>query len=137
MSMVLDASLTMARFHANEITNEVLKVYAEVNLTGAWVPPLWQIEVANVLQSNVRKGRYDVSYRDQTLKDLAQLNISVDAESPDHLWSTTVDLAYRHRLTVYDAIYLELALRRNLPLATHDTDLRAAATREGDPLLGL
>lgn len=54
----------------------------------------------------------------------------------DHLWTTTVALADRHRLTIYDATYLELAIRRGLPLATLDQELRVAAEREGVPLLG-
>jgi predicted nucleic acid-binding protein len=137
MSMVLDASATMARFHANETTNAIIAVFDEIKKSPAWVPPLWKIEVANVLQRNVRKGKYDTTFCDLTLFDLSQLNIRIDLAAPQHLWTETIHLAHRHNLTVYDAIYLELAVRRSLPLATLDADLRNAAKAEGVPLLGL
>jgi predicted nucleic acid-binding protein len=53
------------------------------------------------------------------------------------VWGATLRLAERHRLTLYDAVYLELALRRALPLATLETELRAAAKAEGVKLLGV
>jgi predicted nucleic acid-binding protein len=64
------------------------------------------------------------------------LPIYCDQETNDHVWDRTLELADRHNLTVYDATYLELAMRLSLPLATLDEDLRKAAQREGVPLLG-
>lgn len=74
---------------------------------------------------------------DATLADLALMPIRLDPDTDRQAWTVTVRLASRHKLTVYDAAYLELALRRGLPLATLDTDLRAAAAAEGVVLLGL
>jgi len=63
--------------------------------------------------------------------------IRVDAQAEPEAWLGTLQLAERHRLTVYDSAYLELALRRRLPLATLDRQLRAAAQSEGTELLGM
>jgi len=84
----------------------------------------------------VRRGRHDAAFRDATLADLALFPISVDPETDRQAWGPTVRLAERHRLTLYDAAYLELAQRRGLPLATLDTELRNAASTEGVILLG-
>jgi predicted nucleic acid-binding protein len=65
------------------------------------------------------------------------LPISTDPETGKQAWNATLQLAHRHRLTLYDAAYLELAQRRRLPLATLDSDLRAAAMVECVPLLGI
>ena len=62
--------------------------------------------------------------------------IQVDSETDGEVWSSTLSVAIRHQLTTYDAAYLELALRRELPLATLDADLRRAARREKTRLLG-
>jgi predicted nucleic acid-binding protein len=62
--------------------------------------------------------------------------ITVDAETDRHAWGATAKLAARHRLTLHDAAYLELARRRSLPLATLDQELRAAAAAEDIILIG-
>jgi predicted nucleic acid-binding protein len=105
--------------------------------SGAWVPALWRLEVANVLEMGVRKGRFGPAFRDAALADLALLPITVDPETDRQAWGATAKLAARHRLTLYDAAYLELARRRCLPLATLDSELRAAATADDIALLGL
>lgn len=137
MSLVLDSSVTLASVYPDETTPAVLEVFAQVIATGAWVPSLWRLEVANVLMVGVRRGRTDAAFRDSALRDLALLPIRSDSETDAHAWSETLRLADMHRLTLYDAAYLELALRRTLPLATLDADLRVAATAEGLPLLGV
>jgi len=65
-----------------------------------------------------------------TLADLAQLPIDIEGETDHQAWGATLRLAIRHELTLYDAAYLELALRRNLPLASLDEVLRRAARAE-------
>jgi predicted nucleic acid-binding protein len=137
LSLVLDNSATIAWAFPDETTIAIEDLFARVEREGAWAPALRHFEVANVLQVAVQRGRCTVSFRDSTLADLAVLPIDVEAPNPDRIWGAAVQLAHKHRLTVYDAAYLELALRRNLPLATLDDDLRAAATREGVSLLGL
>jgi predicted nucleic acid-binding protein len=136
MSMVLDSSITLAWAYSDETTQPVTQVFDRLSQSGAWVPGLWRLEVANVLEMSVRRKRNDRNFRDATLADLAQLPIQVDPQTDQQAWSATLRLAERHRLTLYDAAYLELALRRNLPLATLDEDLRRAANTEKVQVLG-
>ena len=135
MSLVVDSSATLAWVYSEETTEAISEVLARLTDRGAWVPALWRLEVANVLQMNVRRGRHDAAFRDAALTDLAMLPISIDPETDQQAWGATVRLAARHKLTVYDAAYLELAQRRGLPLATLDKELRDAATTEGVILL--
>jgi len=137
MNLVLDCSATLAWVYGDETTEAVSAVFEAVGSGGAWVPALWRLEVANVLEMGVRRSRHDTAFRDATLTDLALLPIRLDPETDHHAWGATARLAARHRLTLYDAAYLELARRKDLPLATLDHDLRAAALAEGVPLLGM
>jgi predicted nucleic acid-binding protein len=136
MSLVLDSSATLAWVYATETTEEIRHVFDLVGENGAWVPALWRLEVANILEMGVRRGRTKAAFRDAALIDLALLPISLDPETGRQAWGATARLAARHRLTLYDAAYLELAKRRGLPLATLDLELRAAARAERIPLLG-
>lgn len=137
MSLVLDSSVTLAQVFSDETTEAIRQVFDQLSESGAWVPGLWRLEVANILEMGVRRGRHDAGFRDSTLADLALLPIQTDPETDRHAWSTTAHLAERHRLTLYDAAYLELALRRQLPLATLDRELRSAAKKEDVQLLGV
>ena len=136
MSMVLDSSAALAWVYSDEITEPIRRVFNLVGENGAWVPGLWKLEVANILEMGVRRGRHDAAFRDSTLADLALLPISVDTETDRQAWGATLQLSERHRLTMYDAAYLELALRRGLPLASLDAELRRAAQAEGVAILG-
>lgn len=137
MTLVLDSSVTLAWVYSGETTAPITAVFDRLGQGGAWVPGLWRLEVANVLEMGIRRKRHDAGFRDATLADLAQLPIQVDGETDQQAWGATLRLAERHRITLYDAAYLELALRRSLPLATLDEDLRRAATAEKVQRLGL
>jgi predicted nucleic acid-binding protein len=137
LSLVLDSSVTVAWVYSAETTGAVSGVLTRVTEAGAWVPALWRLEVANVLEMGVRKGRTDTAFRDAALADLALLPITVDPDTDRHAWGATAKLAARHHLTLYDAAYLELARRRGLPLATLDRELRSAAAAEDVVLLGV
>jgi predicted nucleic acid-binding protein len=136
VSLILDSSVTLAWVYSDETTEAIRLVFDQFSESGAWVPGLWRLEVANILELGVRRGRHDGSFRNSTLADLALLPIQTDSETDRHAWGATARLAEQHRLTVYDAAYLELALRRELPLATLDRDLRMAAKKEDVRLLG-
>jgi len=136
MSLVLDASATLAWLLPEELTGAIAATFDLVADDSAWVPGLWRIEVANSLTVKLRRGRITPVQRQQSLDDLKLLPIYCDRETNDHAWDRTLELADLHRLTVYDALYLELALRLSLPLATLDEDLRQAAQREGAEVLG-
>ncbi len=135
MTFVLDSSVTLAWIYLDELTPATLRLSEMVSETGAWVPMIWRLEVANSLQNSVRQRRIDAAFRDDALEKLSSLNIQSDVETATFAWSTTLQLADRFQLTSYDACYLELAQRRGLPLATLDKDLRAAGRKLGVGLL--
>lgn len=137
MTLALDSSLTLAWYFPDEGTDASDRVLRQVAVAGAIAPVHWRAEVANALQMAVRRKRIDAAYRDNSLKELAHLPITIDPETNDHVWSATVQLADLHGLTIYDAAYLELAQRRRLPLATLDEALRVAARGCGVELLGI
>jgi predicted nucleic acid-binding protein len=136
MSLVLDSSATLAWIYSDETTAAIQQLFDTVADTGAIVPVLWRLEVANSLTIAMRRGRIDAAFRRAALDDLALLDITSDAHTDTHAWAETLVLADRYRLTVYDAAYLELAQRRALPLATLDEDLGAAASTLGLRVLG-
>lgn len=136
MSLVLDASMTIAWLFADERDPAAQAVLRRVAAAGASVPALWRLEVANVLRNAVRRKRCEDAYAERCLRRLARLPITVDAETDTHAWGATRELANRHDLTVYDAAYLELALRRGLPLASCDAALIAAAGIAGVEIAG-
>ena len=137
MSLVLDSSATLAWFYSDETTPAIRTVFADLARSGAWVPSLWRLEVANILEMGIRRGRHDVSFRDATLADLSSLPISLDTVTDTRAWGSTLQLAHLYGLTLYDAAYLELAERRGLPLATLDRELRTAAKAANVQLLGM
>ncbi|MGH8605309.1 MAG: type II toxin-antitoxin system VapC family toxin [Gammaproteobacteria bacterium] len=126
MPFVIDCSVTMAWIfpdEATEITNG-LRESLESDL--AVVPSLWPIEVGNVLLAATRSGRISVRDWKRVESNLAALPIEVDPETSEQMWRATMPLAFKHKLSTYDATYLELAARLKLPLATLDKELRAA-----------
>ena len=134
---VLDSSITLSWAFEDE-TDAYAEAVAD-SLPGkqAVIPALWRLEVANALQSAIRRKRITAPYRDHSLAELTKLPITIDADTNVYAWTTTLRLAERFALTIYDSAYLELAQRRSLPLATLDAELREAAAALGITLLGL
>lgn len=133
--MVLDSSATLAWIYGEETTEAIQRLYERVADEGALVPALWRLEIANALTFAIRRGRIAAEFRDAALRDLSLLDIVADSQTDAHAWTSTLHLADAHRLTLYDAAYLDLALQHSLPLATLDRDLCAAANRAGVALL--
>lgn len=119
-----------------ETTAPITQLFKRTADSGEWVPGLWHLEAGNILKMGISRGRHDAKFRDASLADLSLLPIRVDLETDRHAWANTTKIASRHRLTLYDAAYLEVALRRDLPLASLDSDLRKAAKLERVSLLG-
>ncbi|HEX4891503.1 MAG TPA: type II toxin-antitoxin system VapC family toxin [Alphaproteobacteria bacterium] len=136
MTLVLDSSVTLAWLYADELTAPVQQVLDRIVMEQACAPSIWRLEVANSLQMAVRRRRIDATFRDAALAGLASLDIITDSDTDIFAWSTTLRLADRFSLTLYDAAYLELAQRKNLPLATLDRDLRSVGAALGILLLG-
>lgn len=95
------------------------------------MPVLWPYEVSAVLARAQIRDLVPAQKLAEFLEDLAAMNITIDVDSAQHVLTDVHALAVRYWLTTYDASYLELALRRNLPLATLDDALRAAAKAAG------
>jgi len=131
VTLVLDSSIALASLFSDEVTDAVRGAFDRAASEGIVVPQHWRIEMANALTMALRRGRIDAEFRRGALADLALLPIETDSHTNAHIWSEAISFADRYRLTLYDAAYLELAHRRNLPLATLDEDLREAAKRAG------
>lgn len=95
------------------------------------VPPIWPLEVGNVLLVALKRGRVPRSDFLQLVGRLKELPVLIDDDATEYALSGTIELADRFGLTTYDAAYLELARRRSLPLATLDDPLRKACVRAG------
>jgi predicted nucleic acid-binding protein len=130
-ALVLDCSMTLAWILDDEQPELVANVLDRVVEEGALAPTLWPLEVGNALLVAERRGRLSVGNRVQALRDLSDLPIALDDETAGRAWRETMRLAETQNLTLYDAAYLELALRRGLALATLDKALRDAAGRVG------
>jgi predicted nucleic acid-binding protein len=126
--LVLDASLTLQWFLEDEADREYsLAVLASLSGKRAAVPILWFYEVGNGLLMAHRRKRITLDKIDGFLTRLKALPIDAAEQVPSEILDLPA-LAQKHNLTNYDAAYLALAIRLNLPLATNDTDLRRAAT---------
>jgi len=135
VSLVLDASAAVASLVQERHTVAAQQVMRQVAVSGAVVPSLWRLEVANALRIAARRGRCTEQFVTLSLESFAQVSIAVDAETDAHAWGRTLELARERDLTLYDAAYLELALRKALPLATCDDELAEAAKAKAVPLL--
>ncbi len=128
---VLDAWIALAWLLPDEQAEQAEQVVIQAKLAGALAPALFPLEVTNALRSNIKRRRIDVQYRDKALEQLERLGVARDLESFDPtVLAETVRLSDKHDLTVYDAAYLELAIRLKAPLGTFDDDLRRAAEAE-------
>jgi len=136
MNWVLDTSVTMAWCFDDERTaktDELLDQLAQNS--GLVVPQIWSLEVANVLLTAAKKGRITPAKRRQFLTLLESARISVDMVAPNIVFNEVFNLADKYQLISYDASYLELAMRRGLPLATLDKALKRAAMAAGISIL--
>lgn len=132
---VIDCSVAMAWLFQDEATPRTAGLLKRLATEAAMVPAWWFIEITNVLAMAERKGRISATQSDAFVRDISALPIERDHEAPDRAFNQILGLCRTHRLTSYDAIYLDLALRSGLPLATLDEDLRRTAKKLGVPLL--
>ena len=129
--LAVDASIALTWCFEDEVTEATEAIGTRVDSEGAVVPNLWRLEVANALLLAERRGRLKRSDMEQRLELLAALPITIDGDTASHAWTDTLLLARAERLTLYDAAYLELAVRRDVELATLDRELRRAARKMG------
>jgi len=132
--LVIDCCITMSWCFVDEFNVEAATLLRLLPASEAFVPSHWPLEMAHVLLKGERRGRIGRSEADRFLALLGSLPITVDEEPMIDTFPRVLDLARTHGLSSHDAAYLECALRRNLPLATLDAKLKAAAHAVGVPL---
>jgi len=136
LNFVLDSSLAMAFVFQDEATSETDEILDSFGQGAkAFTVPLWRWEVANALVMAERRRRITAAESNRHLRSLQSLPVELDENAWQEAWQGTVLLARKHQLTIYDAAYLELGVRRGSSLGSLDTDLRKAAKVEGVKLL--
>jgi predicted nucleic acid-binding protein len=128
MAFVLDASIAACWAFQDEDHPDARLAFHQMRSEEAVVPCLWWFELRNILVVIERRRRIAESETAAFLLNLSRLRIRID-RAPDE--GAVLRLARTHRLSVYDAAYLELAQREGLPLATLGADLKKAAAGEG------
>ena len=134
MNFVLDNSVTMRWFFGDGKPQELTyagKVLDAMKVATAIVPATWGLEVANVIARAEAKQLVTEARSGHFMELLGGVSIVADTATFTHALGDTLQLARRYKLSSYDASYLELALRRGLPLATLDDDLQKAAKKAG------
>lgn len=129
MAFVIDNSVVCGWFVGNQATEYSDEVAARLLDEQAHTPALWELEFANVLRTACKRGAIDAQGAHEVIEQVGSLPIAVDRETPGP--AAILSLALRYDLTSYDAAYLELALRLQLPVATQDAALMDAARAAG------
>ena len=135
MAFVLDTSVAGLWYLPDEHSEYAERVLQLLHVEGAVAPDLWAVELANVLVTAERRRRITKSDRAEAVRVILNLPINLRVVPFNSVMERILDLADAQRLTAYDAVYLDLAMRERLRLATLDTDLRAAAVRVGVELV--
>lgn len=132
--ILLDASLTGAFFFEDEADPKVDQIMRRCAETGAAAPSIWPVEIANIFRTAVRRKRITFEQRSAYFERLRTIGVQVDVVGADLAWGDLTSLADLHDLTVYDAAYLELAMRQGLPLATLEGSCCGGAAGGGEVL---
>ncbi len=135
--MVIDCSMALSWHLPDETNLQSNLVLDFVKESGGIVPVLFRVEFASALGMAVRRGRITIEYRTEVFARFRGLQVKTDFQGLEVVWERATSLADEHGLTVYDATYLELALRLNHPLATFDNQLASAARHCGLEVRGL
>lgn len=126
---VVDNSVVMSWCFEDEGNSYAEAVLESLDSAEAFAPAIWPLEVGNVLLVAERKKRLSQAAVVRFLALLGGLPITVEQETSERMFKEIVSLAREHRLSTYDASYLDLAMRFDLPLATQDTSLTKAAKK--------
>jgi predicted nucleic acid-binding protein len=131
MNFVLDASVTLAWCFKDEQTESTYRLLDQLDSAQAFVPGLWSLEIGNILLSACRKQRITYANAKEFMNLLSELDIQIDEATASLGLHDIFLIAHAEHLTTYDAAYLELAMRKGLPLATRDQQLAKAASKLG------
>ena len=132
---VVDNSVVMAWCFEDEASTYTEGVLDQLRQTQALVPAIWPLEVANVVLIAERRDRLNEAQTAHFAQLLQTLPILVEEVDVGRILGPVLAVGRAHRLSAYDAAYLELAARQGLPLATQDTRLRKAAGSAGVAVL--
>ena len=135
-AFVIDCSVAMTWLFKDEVTAHTRAILDRLDTETALVPAWWFLELTNVIALSERKGRITPGDTAKFIGDVSKLDLEVDMESAERAFERLLPLCRTHKLTSYDAVYLDLAIRRQLPLASLDEPLRKAAKKVGVKLLG-
>ncbi len=135
-SFVVDSSVAMAWCFLDEATAVTKDLLNTMSHESAMVPSWWYLELTNVLVQAEKKGRINADKTAEFIELVHSFYLEVDNQAAEIAFDELLPLCRAHQLTSYDAVYLELAVRRKLPLATLDEPLRKAAKKLGVKLLG-
>lgn len=126
-NFVVDNSVVMSWCFKDEDNPYADLVLGRFEEATAYVPSVWPLEVVNVLLAAERRKLISETDSIRFLRLLSQLPILVQHESPERAMKDILNLARAHDLSSYDASYLDLAMKKGLPLATLDKKMRKAA----------
>lgn len=131
MTVVIDSTVALNWVMPDERDPKAENLLHAVAVDGAIVPALFRIEVGQGLLMGVRRKRVPASFPREAIALLDTLPLSFDADGAELAWTTCLHLAATYGLSLYDATYLELAVRLGSPLATFDKELARAAVQAG------
>ena len=132
---VIDNSVVMTWCFKDETSQYADAILDSLEIATGFVPSIWPLEVGNVLLVAERNRRLSEADSTRFISLLTELPIIVDQEPPERMIKEIFALARKHRLSSYDASYLDLAMRKGLPIATLDKNLIAAAKRSKVPIV--
>jgi predicted nucleic acid-binding protein len=134
-AFVVDASVAMSWCFTDEATAVGVNLLDRLGKESAAVPAWWFLEIGNTLAIALRKNRINDAQMSQFVTLIESFNLELDFEAPSRVFTHILPICRQHLLTSYDAVYLELAIRRELPLATLDLALARAAKKLGIKVL--
>lgn len=135
-AFVMDCSVTISLLLSGENQGEIKHIESLLLKNSAIVPTIWKYEVSNVLCMSERSKRISEAELAEIKNILDALPISIDDLSTTKTLGNTLHIAREQKLTIYDAAYLELAMREGVALATFDKELIKAAKQVGVELVG-
>lgn len=133
---IIDTSVVMSWCFMDEINQYADVILNLLEEATAFAPSIWPLEVGNVLLVAERRKRLSEADSVRFITLLSELPIVVEQEPPERMIHEILALAREHKLSSYDASYLDLAMRKGLSIATIDKNLIAAATRSRVPIAG-
>lgn len=131
MDFILDASIALSWCFKDERSSATDDLLESLGKRSAWVPNIWPLEITNIMVLAQRHQRITYAEMTQFLELLTHLPITIDHETSSKAFHEILSIAHSEKITSYDAAYLELAMRKGLPLASKDKALCLSAKHLG------